>query len=336
MLIEDDLMNKKMLRCQGLAFCLMAVSLSVSAFAEEGWMTDMEAAKSKAAEQKKDLLINFSGSDWCGWCIRLDEEVFAKDAFLKGVDDKLILVKIDYPQDTSKMAKATVEQNAQLKTIYPVQGFPTVLLTDAEGRPYAQTGYQAGGPEVYVKSLDELMANRVKRDEALARAEQLKGTEKAVALVTAINLIPEDFRGFYSNEIAQVEKLDPEDTTGFIAAAERKKAMAKMEADLQTLMRSGKTDEALALIDETIKELKLEGDEKQQVMTYKLYLGFSTPDADMNEALKLVNEIIAVSPESDHAKQMKTVVKQIEAEIVKQAASKEAAAAAPKEEAKAE
>ena len=113
----------------------------------EGWSHDFEAAKKQAAEQKKDLLVDFTGSDWCGWCIKLNEEVFSHDPFKTGVADKFVLVEIDFPRDKSKLSDETQKQNAMLQKQFSIQGFPTILLMDAAGLPYAQTGYQAGGPK---------------------------------------------------------------------------------------------------------------------------------------------------------------------------------------------
>ena len=116
----------------------------------EGWSSDFEAAKKQAAESKKDLLIDFTGSDWCGWCIKLNDEVFKHDAFKAGVKDSFVLVELDFPKDKSKLSEETQKQNKELGEKYAVQGYPTILLCDADGRPYAATGYQKGGPEKYV------------------------------------------------------------------------------------------------------------------------------------------------------------------------------------------
>jgi thioredoxin-related protein len=119
--------------------------------AEAPWTADFAAAKKEAAASDKDLLIDFTGSDWCGWCIKLTKEVFSHDEFKEGVKDKFVLVELDFPQDKSKLPEETQKQNEKLGAEYAVQGYPTILLTDAEGRPYAATGYQKGGPEAYLK-----------------------------------------------------------------------------------------------------------------------------------------------------------------------------------------
>ena len=71
----------------------------------EGWQTDFEVAKKLAAEGKKDLLLDFTGSDWCGWCIKLNKEVFGLEPFKTGTKDKFVLVELDFPQKKELEAK---------------------------------------------------------------------------------------------------------------------------------------------------------------------------------------------------------------------------------------
>ena len=124
------------------------------------WLTDFAAAKTKAAAEGKDILLNFSGSDWCPWCIKLDEEVFNKYYFKAHAPKYFILVNVDIPNDKSKIPLETQKQNDELVREFGIQGFPTVLLMDAQGEPYAGTGYQAGGPEKYIQHLLQLRAEK--------------------------------------------------------------------------------------------------------------------------------------------------------------------------------
>lgn len=130
--------------------------------ADEGelWIQDFEQAKKLASAQGKDILIDFTGSDWCGWCIKLDEEVFAKQAFIDVIPKKFVLLKLDFPRDQSLVTPEIKAQNAKLQKEFGVKGYPTIFLTDATGKQYAQTGYQAGGPEKYIEHLDELQNSK--------------------------------------------------------------------------------------------------------------------------------------------------------------------------------
>jgi len=136
---------------------LVAVHLGVTgqSLAEDGWLTDLEAAKTLAAEKDLPILVDFSGSDWCGWCIRLDAEVFSKPAFKTYAKEHLILVLLDFPRQ-KEQPKEVAAQNKKLAEQYGVRGFPTVLLLDKAGKEVARTGYQPGGAEAYIKHIKEL------------------------------------------------------------------------------------------------------------------------------------------------------------------------------------
>ncbi len=123
--------------------------------AEIEWVTDWDKAKQTAQQQNKDLLIDFSGSDWCGWCKRLDAEVFKKPEFAAAGKD-FVFVLIDFPSDKSKQSDELQAQNKKLAEEFKVKGFPTIFLTGSDGKPYAQTGYQEGGPAAYLEHLEEL------------------------------------------------------------------------------------------------------------------------------------------------------------------------------------
>ncbi len=120
------------------------------------WLTSLETAKTEAAAKKLPILVDFSGSDWCGWCIRLDKEVFSKPAFKDYAKDNLVLLLIDFPQRDSQSDEIK-KVNRALAEQFNVRGFPAVLLLSAEGKELARTGYQAGGPEAYVKHLKVLL-----------------------------------------------------------------------------------------------------------------------------------------------------------------------------------
>lgn len=138
-----------------------AVAFSMGAFAAEGWLTDFDKAKAQAKAEKKHILIDFSGSDWCGWCIRLDNEVFKKDEFKAYAKDNLVLMLADFPNDKSKVSAETMKQNEKLAKEFGVRGFPTVFVLAPDGSilPGGKTGYQAGGPEAYVEHLKKIIAD---------------------------------------------------------------------------------------------------------------------------------------------------------------------------------
>ncbi|MFH1970021.1 MAG: thioredoxin family protein [Verrucomicrobiota bacterium] len=135
---------------------LLAGLFGFSALAGEEWLTDFNKAKKEAAEKNLLILADFSGSDWCGWCIKLDKEVFSQKEFKAFAKERLVLFLADFPR--AKELKADVKaQNEQLCKAYGVKGFPTVLLLDAGGKVIARTGYRRGGAGAYVDHLEKLL-----------------------------------------------------------------------------------------------------------------------------------------------------------------------------------
>lgn len=124
------------------------------------WMTDFEAAKEKAAAEGKDLLVNFSGSDWCYWCKRLEAEVFSVPLFVEQADPLFVFVLIDFPQNKSGQTKALQEQNRRLADQFHIRGYPTVILMRSDGTSYAETGYIEGGAAAYLSHLRQLQGQK--------------------------------------------------------------------------------------------------------------------------------------------------------------------------------
>jgi len=137
----------------GLSAMLLLAALP-SLLAADAWLTDLEAAKKQAAAEKKDILVDFTGSDWCGWCIRLKKEVFDQAEFAEA-SKKFVLVEIDFPR-AKKQTPEVKARNEALSKQFAISGFPTILLLDAQGEVYAQTGYQEGGAPAYLKHLAQL------------------------------------------------------------------------------------------------------------------------------------------------------------------------------------
>ena len=297
--------------------CAALVALYCSGFAfagGEGWSSDFAAAKKEAAEFKKDLLIDFTGSDWCGWCIKLNKEVFSQDPFKAGVKDRFVLVELDYPQNKSKLSAETIKQNEELRKAYPVQGFPTILLADAYGKPYAATGYEAGGPEAYVKHLDELRAKKVARDEAFATAAKASGVEKAKALVAALEAMGlEDpmISKFYGDVAEQIKTADPKDETGFAKEAAAKARLATFQSELQACGQKGDHDGAVALVDKTLKVGGFSTEDTQQIMITRAMI--FNQQKKFDEALKALDEARAFAPDSEMAAGMDATKNRIEA-----------------------
>jgi thioredoxin-related protein len=147
------------------AAALLAVSCSKSSTAEEtsqasasaksGWLTNFAKAQEEAKSQNKLLLMDFTGSDWCGWCIMLEKEIFSKPEFKEYASKNLVLLELDFPR-RKQLSPEMMEQNQRLAIKHQVQGFPTIVILDSSGKELAQLGYMRGGPEAFIAQLEKL------------------------------------------------------------------------------------------------------------------------------------------------------------------------------------
>jgi protein disulfide-isomerase len=143
-----------MKRILALVALIFALTISVRG-AEDGWLTDYAAASKKAAAENKPMLLDFTGSDWCGWCIKLDKEVFSGPEFVAYAKKNLVLVKVDFPR--SKSQSATVrKQNEKLAAKFKIEGYPTIVVLNAQGVQIGELGYQAGGAKPWIAELENL------------------------------------------------------------------------------------------------------------------------------------------------------------------------------------
>src|SRR5262249_13965395 len=111
----------------------------------DDWPQDSAAAKGHAARDGKDSLLVFDGSDWCGYSKRLAQQVLLTPTFRRRASEQFVLVFLDFPRGKEAQAKVQdAARNARLEKQFGVEGFPTLILADAQGRPTAGTGYQEG------------------------------------------------------------------------------------------------------------------------------------------------------------------------------------------------
>jgi protein disulfide-isomerase len=137
------------------AFGVALMVLGSALFAKEGWTEDFEAGLAKAKAEKKTLLVDFTGSDWCAWCVKLDREVFSQSQFKEYASKNLVLVEVDFPQ-TKAQAPEQKAKNEALAAKYNVMGYPTVLLFNGAGEQIGQMGYMKGGPKAFIAALKKL------------------------------------------------------------------------------------------------------------------------------------------------------------------------------------
>jgi protein disulfide-isomerase len=113
------------------------------------WTTDYAAALHQAKTGKKKVLLFFTGSDWCGWCKRLDAEVLSTADFKAYAREQLILVKLDFPRNIPQSTQVKA-RNQKLSEQYQIDGYPTIVVLDSNGNAVGRLGYQPGGPRPFI------------------------------------------------------------------------------------------------------------------------------------------------------------------------------------------
>lgn len=116
------------------------------------WYTDFNQALQVAKQQNKPIVLFFTGSDWCGWCKKINQEVFSSADFASIAGDKFIFVDVDFPRN-KQQPQQIMQQNADLKQKYNVTGYPTVIIIDSNQNLLETTGYRPGGGKEYANYL---------------------------------------------------------------------------------------------------------------------------------------------------------------------------------------
>ncbi len=147
---------------------LLTVLVSLNGFAQENltWHTDMEKAFEIATKENKPLMLFFTGSDWCGWCIKLQNEVLKTDDFAEWAKDNVVLVELDFPK-RKQLDKKLQIQNYQMQQMFQVRGYPSIQFATpektAEGKKnlnkLGNTGYVRGGPEKWLEVANSIVKN---------------------------------------------------------------------------------------------------------------------------------------------------------------------------------
>jgi len=134
------------------------LSLGTTYAADDTWLTDFEEAKRISADKGKPILADFTGSDWCGYCIKLDKEVFSKQEFKDFAKENVVLFVADFPRKKPQPEKIA-RQNVTLQRKYGIRGFPTILILDDNGKVLGHAGYERIGPVKYVEKLKKIIGD---------------------------------------------------------------------------------------------------------------------------------------------------------------------------------
>lgn len=235
----------------------------------DGWYAEFPAAKAKAHQLGRDMLIDFGGSDWCYACGELRNRVFTKEAFNAKAQKQVVCVDID---DRSRGISPQRKKRYQdLQRQYHIGSFPSVLLATPDGQAYAWITYseQTATPEKFWSCLQPLLAEGKAFREGLAKAARLTGKAKVSAMISAMKEVrPDLLWRFQSAKIEQLRKLDPSDEAHYLAYLDARKAVESAEQNLAndyTLNAKVR----VADIDALIQKYRLQGEMLQQAEVMK-------------------------------------------------------------------
>lgn len=141
---------KKLALC--LLVCFAVAQLKASALP---WRTDLPKAQSEAKAENKLVMMDFTGSDWCVWCKKLEQEVFSTPEFADYAKKNLVLMEVDFPQKKKQSAELK-KANDALQKKYKIEGYPTIIVLNGDGKKVGELGYMRGGPKAFIAELEKL------------------------------------------------------------------------------------------------------------------------------------------------------------------------------------
>ena len=276
-------------------------------FAAEGWLTDMDAAKKEAAEQKKDLMIEFTGSDWCPPCMQLRANVFSKPDFQKEAQKNFVLLELDYPRSKEQSAEVKAA-NRKLAEQYGVTGFPTVVFADASGKPFG--GFVGGRPrEDVMKAMQDALKNKEALQAAEANVAKASTDEaRAVVLMEVFKLAPRDYvDNFYGDVKAEIKKLDKDDKSGLKAADAHADQLKKEQKEVQDYLAGKMTAnttpaEALQVVKSYPNRDKLLPETQQELLMME-FGTFLNSTGDVDGAVLILDKVAELKPGTEAGQQ---------------------------------
>jgi thioredoxin-related protein len=133
-----------------LTLCALLAFVQIKA-AELDWQTDLPKAQAQAKTEKKLVMLDFTGSDWCGWCVKLNKDVFSKPEFVEYAKKNLVAVEVDFP-NKKKLSPAQKQANDALAKKYEIKGYPTIIVLDSDGKKVGELGYEPN-PTAFIAKL---------------------------------------------------------------------------------------------------------------------------------------------------------------------------------------
>ncbi len=238
-----------------------------------------EAALTAVAADQRNIMLDFTGTDWCTACMHLKDKIIGSADFEQALGDKLVLVEVDFPRTPALREQTTPEEwerRENMLASYNLEALPSVVLLDAAGLPYGVIRGTRPKPADYIPLIQEAMAVREARDLALQKAAPLQGIDKARALAAALELLPAECRDKYADVIREITALDPADTLGYRGKADitgrrvrQLNALRALTASFAGKLSAAEVQESIAQLDAFLAQADLVPEARQRALLSK-------------------------------------------------------------------
>lgn len=258
------------------------------------WLSDLEAAKQQAAAENKVILVDFTGSDWCGYCIQLRQNILDKPEFARYAQDKFVLLEVDMPRNP-KFDQAQLEKNTQICRQYGVKGFPTVLVLTHRGD--VAGGFVGGRPDF--ASVQAELDKALENAEALIAAESLEGDAQIAALAACYKALPEALRETARAQRDRIVSSDPSDISGLAAEVAAEKQMSDIKAEV--LAAGNDLKKQLDILESRLPAVLPANKATLLEEIFELRMLTAESVRDLDQARHILDELAALKPEEKNA-----------------------------------
>ncbi|MDF1657571.1 MAG: thioredoxin family protein [Verrucomicrobiales bacterium] len=252
------------------------------------WTEDYAVAVEEAKQQQKSLFLLFTG-DWIPLCQKFDSDILNTEHFLENVSEHFVLVRLNFPED-NQLPKNLASQNQLLKDAYRIRGFPAIVLTHSDGKPFGLNGFQPVTPEVFTQQILDMNEIGEQKQASREAADELEGAEMVEALIEGIPELPGNMAArYFGEEMKRILAADPENTFGKANEFVEMMDDVQYSKAMQLLAKDSQWDKMIELTDSYISERKLEGG-----MLQKALLNKSSVQAQMGSLRGRIESLLRV------------------------------------------
>ena len=282
------------------------------------WMSNPDAAVAAAKAEGRTVLLEFTGSDWCPPCMYLRAHIFPHEAFQTYVDEqKLVLAELDFPRNAEKLTPEQRETNEAWRARYNVTSFPTILVLDGTGAPYAMVTSANTKVEDYMERLKAGLKKKDDLEAALKAARELSGAERAQALAAALAELPSEWRLLHREVVDDILANDPEDAAGYRKLEQEIALLAVQKKELEALYAKYRKDAASISHEEAIADAKEMLAREDLLPVVRLYVSKFLSDTyamigDIQHTHEYLKAAIEAAPDSQEATKLRPWLENLE------------------------